>query len=86
MEVIIDNIRYLRQRKPSAKRKPFHKLITEAREHKLETLQQVASNIATTKSYLWELEAGRARPGLSILQRLLNYYGLSFNEISLEKK
>ena len=86
MEVIIDNIRYLRQRKPSTKSKPFHKLIIEARKNKRETLQQVAVSIGTTKSYLWELEDGRSLPGLGMLQRLLSYYGLSFDEIALEKK
>ena len=82
MEVMIDGVRYLPERTKAKKKKPFHKLIAEAREMKRETLDEAAQGIGTTKSHLWTLERGDSSPRLPMIQNALRYYGLSFDEIS----
>ena len=85
-EVYIDAVRYVPVRKINAETTPFGQLIMQARVRKNETLQEAASHIGTTKSYLWMLENGGNNPRLPMLQNILNYYDLSFDEIESPDK
>ena len=80
-EVYIDAVRYVPAREFTGSTMPFSQLIREARERKNETLQEAANQIGTTKSHLWTLEHGGGFPRLPMLQNILNYYDLSFDEI-----
>lgn len=82
MEVFIDGIRYLPESQKSETPRQFHELIVSARELKQETIEEAARNIGTTKSNLWELENGRQVPRLPTVQKVLKYYGISFDEIA----
>jgi transcriptional regulator with XRE-family HTH domain len=82
MEVMINGTRFIAERIVSCRRHPFHKLILEARTINMETLEEAATAIGTTKSRLWELEQGDSMPRLPMLQRTLKHYGLSFDEIA----
>lgn len=82
-EIIIDGTRYLPERPVTAKQLPFNVLIGIARRYKNETLEQAALGIGTTKSNLHALEHGRSVPRLPLLQRILSYYGIAFDQIAL---
>ena len=85
-EVYVDGIRYLPAHTHSGPTKPFGLLITEARERKSETLQEAANNIGTSKSHLWTMENGGCFPRLYMLQNVLNYYGILFEDIDMPNK
>lgn len=82
MEVIIDGIRYVPVREEETTKKPFHELILEARKHKRESLEEASKNIGTVKSHLWELEKARCVPNLILLQAIVRYYGIKFDDIA----
>jgi len=82
MEVIINGIRYLPERSDGKSKKPFHELICAAREAKQETLEEASKEIGMAKSHLWALENGNTIPRLPMVQKILKYYGLSFDEIA----
>ena len=84
-EVYVNGIRYVPVRDVSIETMPFGQLILKARERKQETLQEAANHIGTTKSHLWTMENGGGLPRLPMLQNVLNYYDLSFDEIELPK-
>jgi transcriptional regulator with XRE-family HTH domain len=48
----------------------------------METLEEAAKAIGTTKSRIWELEHGDTMPRLPMLQKILKHYGLRFDEIA----
>ena len=83
-EVIVDGIRYLpMKRKTTRSRRPLSVLLVDARKVRRESLAEAARRIGTTKTHLWALEKGSAsNPSLDLLQRLLNYYGIHFDEIA----
>lgn len=81
MEVIIDGIRYVPVREETTIKKPFHELIREARKHKRESLEEASKNIGTVKSHLWELEKARCVPNLLLLQAIVRYYSIKFEDI-----
>lgn len=82
MEVIINGIRYLPERGDEKSRRPFDELICAAREAKQETLEEASKGIGMAKSHLWALENGNTIPRLQMVQKILKYYGLSFDEIA----
>lgn len=82
MEVIIDGIRYIPVREEATTKKPFHELILEARKHKRESLEEASKNIGTVKSHLWELEKARCVPNLILLQAIVRYYSIRFEDIA----
>ena len=82
MEVIINGTRYLPERVSTKDNKPFNELIYAARKAKNETLEEAAKGIGTTKSNLWALEKGNGIPRLPLVQKILKYYGLLFDEIA----
>lgn len=81
MEIFIDGIRYLPERQATANTEPFNILIASAREKKRETLDEASSNMDIAKSQLWSMEKGETEPKLKMLQKVLRYYGLSFEQI-----
>lgn len=81
-EVIVDGIRYLPHRPHLRKRRPLPELLIEARQVKAESLELAAHNIGTTKTHLWTMEGGNCNPTLDLLQRLLDYYGIDYDEIA----
>ena len=82
MEILIDGIRYLPERKTTANTTPFNVLIATAREKKRETLDEASGNIGIAKSQLWSMEKGETEPKLKMLQKVLRYYGLSCEQIN----
>ena len=82
MEILIDGIRYLPERLATENSAPFNVLITDARERKRETLDEASGNMGIAKSQLWSMEKGETEPKLKMLQKVLRYYGLSFEKIS----
>lgn len=84
MIVTINGERYVPAANAKLKRQPFAELITKAREQANETLDEAASALGTSKSYVWELEGGRSQPTLGLLQVILRHYGLSFDQIAQE--
>jgi transcriptional regulator with XRE-family HTH domain len=82
-EVIVDGIRYLpMKRKTTRDKRPLCKLLIDARATRRESLQEASRRIGTTKTHLWCLENGHAdNPSLKLLQKLLEYYGIHFDEI-----
>ena len=82
MEVIIDGIRYVPVREETTTKKPFHELIREARKHKRESLEESSKNIGTVKIHLWELEMARCVPNLILLQAIVRYYSIRFEDIA----
>ena len=82
MDVMINGTRFVAEREPTFRKLQFHELIRTAREQNMETLEEAASAIGTTKSRLWELEQGRTNPTLPTLQKILRHYGLLFDEIA----
>lgn len=83
-EVYVDGIRYLPERTPTKKTQPLYKLLVAAREAKGESLNFVAKKTDIGISHLWTIEYGETMPRLHILQKLLKYYGISFEEIADE--
>lgn len=81
MEVIIDGIRYIPVREEATIKQPFNELIRAARKHKRESLEEASRNIGTVKSHLWELEKARCVPNLILLQAILSYYSIKFEDI-----
>lgn len=82
-EVIVDGIRYIPARKIGKMPVVFSKLISDARAAKGESLEFAANNIGTSKAHLWTLEQGEAMPRLDMLQSILRYYGIDYDEIQL---
>jgi transcriptional regulator with XRE-family HTH domain len=80
-EVIVDGVRYLPVRTKARKRRPLPALLIEARKSKGESLEQAAGNVGTTKTHLWTMEGGNCNPTFDLLQRLLDYYGIDYDEI-----
>lgn len=84
-EVIVDGIRYLpMKRKTTREQRPLSVLLYEARTAKRESLDEAARRIGTSKAHLWEMEQG-ANPRLDMLQRLLTYFGIHYDEIAKAK-
>ena len=81
MEILIDGIRYLPEQLAPKNAAPFNVLIASARERKRETLDEAAGNMSIAKSQLWSMEKGETEPKLKMLQKVLRYYGLSFEQI-----
>lgn len=84
MNVEINGERYVPAANARLKRQPFAELITKAREQARESLDEAAEAIGTSKSYVWEMEAGRSQPTLGLLQIILRHYGLAFEQIAPE--
>ena len=82
MDVIINGVKFIPRRLPKNKKIPFHILIKAAREENMETMDEAAKAIGTTKSRIWELEQGNTVPRLPMLQKILNHYGFRFDEIA----
>ena len=85
MEIFIDGIRYLPEPKPTNKTFSFSEAIYRARKNKKETLDEASKNIGIAKSQLWSMEKGETEPKLSMLQKVLRYYGVSFDSIDAER-
>ena len=83
-EVVVDGVRYLPiKRKTTRDQRPLCDLLLDARKTKRESLEEAARRIGTTKSHLWRLEKNRAcNPTLGLLQKLLSYYGIHYDEIA----
>ena len=82
-EVIVDGVRYIPVRHRIRKKRPLPDLLAEARQSRAESLDKAAQNIGTTKTHLWTMEGGgQCNPSLDLLQRLLDYYGIDFDEIA----
>lgn len=82
-EVVVDGVRYLpMKRKTTRERRPLSVLLLEARKVKRESLDEAARRIGTSKTHLWSMERGDTNPSLDMLQRLLAYYGIHFDEIA----
>ncbi len=84
-DVLIGGVRYIPHRKPASVALPLSQLMLEARLKRNETLEVVAKKIGTTKSHLWMLEGGGCMPRLPMLQKVLDYYGISFSEIEQQE-
>lgn len=82
MEILIDGIRYLPEKLTQENTTPFNVLIASARERKCETLDKASGNMGIAKSQLWSMEKGETEPKLKMLQKVLRYYGLTFEQIS----
>lgn len=85
-EVVVDGIRYIPARKHGKMLRVFSELIYEARKAKGESLEFAAQNIGTVKAHLWTLEQGETMPRLDMLQKILRYYGIDYNEIAIITK
>jgi transcriptional regulator with XRE-family HTH domain len=85
MEIFIGGIRYLPEPKPTNKTFSFSEAIYRARKNKKETLDEASKNIGISKSQLWSMEKGETEPKLSMLQKVLRYYGVSFDSIDAER-
>jgi len=81
MDVIINGIKYMPERKVTKKKRPFSVLLRETRKLSGETLEKAAKSLGVTKSYIWELEKGGAAPGLGVVQKAIKHYGITFDEI-----
>jgi transcriptional regulator with XRE-family HTH domain len=82
MEILIDGIRYLPEKVATENVAPFNVLIATARARKCETLDEASGNMGIAKSQLWSMEKGETEPKLKMLQKVLRYYGLTFEQIS----
>lgn len=82
MEILIDGVRYLPEKQRQENMSPFNVLIANAREQKRETLDEASGNMGIAKSQLWSMEKGETEPKLKMLQKVLKYYGLSFEQIN----
>lgn len=82
MEILIDGIRYVPERMATENEEPFHILIVAARARKCETLDEASGNMGIAKSQLWNMEKGETEPKLKMLQKVLRYYGLLFEQIN----
>lgn len=82
MDVMINGTRFVAERMPTVRKLQFHELIKTAREDNMETLEEAALAVGTTKSRMWELERGNTMPRLPMLQKILKHYGLRFDEIA----
>jgi transcriptional regulator with XRE-family HTH domain len=82
VEILIDGIRYLPEIQAKNGVAAFNVLISVAREYKQETLEQAANNMNIAKSQLWSMEKGETEPKLKMLQKVLRYYGIPFEQIS----
>lgn len=81
MNVLIDGALYILKPKPQKGRLPFGELIKLARRRHNQSLEQTALACDLSKSHLWELEQGRSYPTLAVIQRLLQHFGLKFEQI-----
>lgn len=81
MIVEIDGKRFVPEQTGKLRRQPFSELITHARNVTGESLDEAATAIGITKSYLWELEQGGSQPTLPLVQMILRHYGLRFEQI-----
>ena len=81
MEIFIDGTRYLPETCFSTAAIPFNILIYNARLEKRETLAEASKNMGIAKSQLWSMEKGDTEPGLKMIQKVLNYYGINFEQI-----
>lgn len=52
------------------------------RERKEISLTELASQLGLAKSLLWRYEAGKSEPGLSVLLKLSEYFGVTLDWIS----
>ena len=82
MEVWIDGQRFIPAPQERDSPIPFHLLIRYARDDKSETLEEAAKMLGTTKSHLWALEKGESVPRLPMMQKIIKYYGLRFEDIA----
>lgn len=56
-------------------------LIRERRKRDCMTLEQAATKIGISTSYLSDLERGRTEPSLAVMRRLAGFYGLEVTHI-----
>jgi transcriptional regulator with XRE-family HTH domain len=82
MEILVDGVRWLPEPTRKMDIKPFNEVIAAARESKNETLDTAAGNMGIAKSQLWSMEKGETEPKLQMLQKVLRYYGIAFEQIS----
>jgi transcriptional regulator with XRE-family HTH domain len=82
MDIMINGVRFVAERTPTNLKMQFHELIKTARKQNMETIEEAAQAIGTTKSRIYELEQGGAMPRLPLLQKILKHYGLSFDQIA----
>lgn len=85
-EVIVDGVRYVPERKRHAKQLPFCELMKNARKARRESLEDVAIAVGSAKAYIWELERGSSQPTLPLLQRIVRYLNIDFDEIATRKE
>lgn len=82
MKVTIDGVEYV-PRRPCPKGLPIGEAFRALRESSRETLDEVAGSVGVSKTYLWEIEAGKAdAPGFAIVARLARHYGVSLDELA----
>lgn len=81
MEILINNMRYVPEKTTLQTKTEFNILILNARKLKYETLDEASGNMGIAKSQLWSMEKGETEPKLKMLQKVLKYYGLTFEEI-----
>jgi transcriptional regulator with XRE-family HTH domain len=89
MEVIIDGRRYVPSvelpsgfRAPS-RINPLGSLVATYREANSLSLQEAANRAGVSKTYLWEIETGKATdPPFAIIVRLARAYGINLNTLA----
>lgn len=52
-----------------------------ARANKDLTLAEASQRIGVTKNTLWKWENGKAKPGIEYVDKLLNIYGMRYEDI-----
>jgi len=82
MEVLINGVRFVQQIEKNTDKVKFDVLITSARKIKNETLEEASHNMGISKSHLWSMEKGETEPKLRMIQKILLYYSIEFEEIS----
>lgn len=60
---------------------PFHVLINNARAEAGESIRSMSKILGLKGTHLRKLEKGKSQPTLSMLQKILPYYGINFDEI-----
>jgi transcriptional regulator with XRE-family HTH domain len=81
MQVEIDGITYIPRRTYEANQ--LATLADALRMLRSGTLDEVANAVGMSRTYLWQLEKGRATdPSFSIVVRLARHYGISLDELA----
>lgn len=82
MKVFIDGIEYVPVR-PVRKSRALGETFRALRASSRQTLDEVSTAAGISRTYLWEIEAGKASdPSFSIVARLARHYGVSLDEIA----